>query len=426
MALPATGQNQPVNAEQRRVLRDFKPITVLPKAIETSDDANVRALLERSRNSQLPQTAWVSESADGNIALGVPVGDTAGHVLRRSADGHSVTVLWDVISRDRVIYADVDADADTTSVTRFALRDSQTREGIEFDPEEKRIYRLTSKASMQSAASGTIACIISDLGTLAYPCEASILVANMAACVAGIAALPETAGLSAIFAIPSCGTVLGTLEQSLLCAGTDCGLQAAINAGATVVQAIVSPQTTSLQLPSGAQYIWGMVTGGGAASSPFTNGQLAAVTDTNGNMAAALATGTDNTNSFSTNTTYHTIGGVAISGNWNLYGALTSANSQSGASGVSASITLTEQSLVVVIATASSQEQIQLQLSGGSSLQVDASSTNTSGEVPMVIAHAFLAPGSYTITETSSVGNLQGQNVNNMADLMGVFIFGGE
>jgi hypothetical protein len=98
--------------------------------------------------------------------------------------------------------------------------------------------------------------------------------------------------------------------------------------------------------------------------------------------------------------------------------------SSSGAAGVSASLTVTEQSLVVVIAMASSQEQIQL--SGLSGLEVDASSTNTSGEEPMVIAHAFLSPGSYTVNETSSVGNLQGQHPKHMADLIGVFIFGGE
>jgi hypothetical protein len=193
--------------------------------------------------------------------------------------------------------------------------------------------------------------------------------------------------------------------------------------GPTIVHAVVQPQGKFIQLPAGeTYYIYSMVTGGAAQSSAFTNGQFAQVTDAAGQVAAALAHGTSNSNSFSTGANYYTIGGVAIGGNYDLFTAIKSANSKPGACLVSSNFTVTEQSLVVLFASASGQKQIQL--GGLSGLQVDASSAGTSGVVPMAIAHVQLSPGSYIVTATSSVADLQGQDPSHMAVLLGVFIFG--
>jgi hypothetical protein len=41
----------------------------------------------------------------------------------------------------------------------------------------------------------------------------------------------------------------------------------------------------------------------------------------------------------------------------------------------------------------------------------------------MIIAHAYMLPGNYTVTEQSAA-LAPGQNPNNMADLIGAFVFG--
>lgn len=416
------------DAQQGRFfVRDFRP-TARPRVVQVAGDNETRRLLARSRNRELLNMAWVAESASGEKAAAVPVRDETGRILHRSADGETLTAQWDIITRDRVVFADVSADAATMDIAKFTLRDSGTGEGLEFNPKEGRVYKLA-PSTLQSAASGTVACILNDLGTLAQPCEAGILVANMAACIAGIAALPETAGLSAVFALPACGTVLSTLEQSLLCAGTDCGLQATMNP--TVVQTVVLTQAqgTSIQLQNcqavaenPCHFLYGYVTGGAAASSPFANGQLAQVTDADGQIAAATAHGSSNSNSYSTNTSYHTGVGVAIGGVWNQLTAVSAANSTAGATGVEQQFNITETSLVVVMGFASSQQQ--LQLGGLPGLQVDATTAGVSGEEPLVVAHATLSAGTYTATLVSSIGNLQGQRTMNESDLIVVYIFG--
>ena len=423
-AAPAAGQTQTqdIAAQQGRYfLRDFKPAP-LPRIVGTSRDSEIRSILAKSRNRDLPDSAWVAESALGEKAAAVPVLDDAGEILRRSIDGQTITALWDVMTDDRVVHADVDVNAATMGITRFTLRDMSTGEGLELNPSEGRVYRLSSKVSPeQSVASGTIACILNDLGTLALPCEASILVSNMSACIVAIAAAPETAGISAILGLPACGAVLGTLEQALLCAGTDCGL--ATLTRPYVAQAIIQPQYANVQLSTaGRQYLFAMDTGGGKQSGLFTNGQFAEVTDATGFLSAGTAYGTSSSNNFNTNSSYFTIGGVSVAGTWNSFIPISGSNSTPGASSASATFTLTQPSLVVVMAMASSQDQIQL--SGVSGLQVDASSVNTPGIEPMVIAHAYLTPGTYTVTEATSAAGLSGQNINNMADLIAVYIFG--
>ena len=95
-------------------------------------------------------------------------------------------------------------------------------------------------------------------------------------------------------------------------------------------------------------------------------------------------------------------------------------NSRAGASIVAVPFVVTnEDSLVVVIASAASEKQITLYPPG---IQIDASSSN--GELPMLIGHAYMKPGNYTVSETSTA--VRGQEPAHMAQLIGVFVFGSQ
>jgi hypothetical protein len=72
------------------------------------------------------------------------------------------------------------------------------------------------------------------------------------------------------------------------------------------------------------------------------------------------------------------------------------------------------------MALASAQNNIQLQ--GISGLQTDASNSHAAGAAAMMIAHAYLPSGTYTITEASGTDVQRPPQF--MADLIGVFVFG--
>jgi len=181
---------------------------------------------------------------------------------------------------------------------------------------------------------------------------------------------------------------------------------------------------TSLTLPPGSStYIYGMATGGEFGSSDFSQGPYQQLLDADGIPAAALAVTASNSNSFSTDAAFYTIGGVGVSGFTNMAESFGSNNSP-GAPSASDTFTVSRQSLVVVVAMAGGQSF--LTLSGVPGLQLDGQVGNQNGGViAMVIAHVSLSPGTYTITENSFPSPAPGQDPNHMADLIGVFVFSG-
>jgi len=187
-----------------------------------------------------------------------------------------------------------------------------------------------------------------------------------------------------------------------------------------IVQAVIQPGGTSLQLPPGQMYIYAMATGGARQSGPFVTGQVAQVINGYNNLAAALATGRNSLNQFSTTTDNHAIGGVSVSGQWDSFDAFYGSNARAGASIVAASFKVKENSFVVVIGLAGGQTHVNLQ--GIPGLQVDGSSTDADRGMPMIIAHATLPPGSYVASETSL--GASNQDPAAKADLIGVFVFG--
>ena len=165
----------------------------------------------------------------------------------------------------------------------------------------------------------------------------------------------------------------------------------------SVVQATIREGATSLELPPGQMYLYGMATGGGADSSEFTAGPYAKVLNTAGKLSAALAYGPNSQNSYSTQTAYHDIGGVSIAGSWKDFVAYYGSNHQTGAHDASVSFQANQGSLVVVMGLASSQQFVSVE--GIPDLQVDASRTGGG----IVIAHANVQPGSYNVVEHSKV-----------------------
>lgn len=188
----------------------------------------------------------------------------------------------------------------------------------------------------------------------------------------------------------------------------------------TVENAMIQSGQTSLTLPPGSSiYLYGMATGGAAPSSPFSNGPYAQASDAAGQLAVALAASPENTNVFTTQTGYQTLGAVAVSG-FRHYGASYGSNGSSGASSASDTFTVSRPSLVVVIGLASSQQNVNL--AGIAGIKIDASGSAQGASDGVIIAHAYLGPGRYTVTEQSAA-TAGGQDPNHMADLVGVFVF---
>jgi hypothetical protein len=183
-----------------------------------------------------------------------------------------------------------------------------------------------------------------------------------------------------------------------------------------IVKAVVQGGN-ELMLPHGDLHLYGMVTGGGRPSGPFAQGQFAQAATVSGNLAVALAYGMNDQNSYTTETMYHNVGGVSISGPWNDFHAFYGVNPNVGAHTASATFQVTEYSLVVIIGLASSQQYVSFE--GIPGLQVDVPPSDPA----MSIAHAYLPPGTYAVVE-HSMDTAPGQTPANMADLVGVFVFG--
>jgi len=181
--------------------------------------------------------------------------------------------------------------------------------------------------------------------------------------------------------------------------------------------ALIQPGATALRLPPGNMYLYGLVTGGEFPTSPFISGPYAQTINAAGQLSAALAYGSNNENSYSTQTADHLIGGASVSGTWSDFQAFYGSNGRANAYIVAATFTVKSNALVVVIASAGAHGKATIQ--GIEGLQIDAASRGNA--LPMLIGHAYLGPGQYVASETSTADS--GQNPKNMADLIVVFVF---
>jgi hypothetical protein len=176
-----------------------------------------------------------------------------------------------------------------------------------------------------------------------------------------------------------------------------------------------------LTLPAGGGiYLYAMGTGGGKPSANFAQGPYAQVADAVGYTVAGLAITTSPSNSFSTETDYHTVAGISVSG-FKTVRAYYGSSAIAGATSAAVHFVVSDPAVVVVIGIAGGETN--LQLAGLPGLQVDAQTGNQSGVIPIIIAHATLGPGEYDVSEQTS-GNPD-QNPDHMGDLIGVFVFMG-
>jgi hypothetical protein len=164
-----------------------------------------------------------------------------------------------------------------------------------------------------------------------------------------------------------------------------------------------------------------MAVGGAGSSTLFSLGQYASAFHEGGRVAAAVAYGSNEQNTYTTQTDRHVLGGASIGGTWETFRAFYGSNARAGASDVSANFTVEQDSLVVVLGLAASQQQIELE--GLPGLQIDALHSGAAAGASMVIAHANLQPGTYTVVQHSAALT-QAADRDTMADLIAVFVFG--
>lgn len=194
----------------------------------------------------------------------------------------------------------------------------------------------------------------------------------------------------------------------------------------TIQNAVVVYHRTSIQLPSGGQlYIYGFATGGSFNSWGFKNGQYASAVNQAGHLVASLAVTSANSNSFATYTGNQAIGGVSVSG-YASYTSSYKANDAWGAPEVSDTFSVQiPGSLVVVVALGGWQGC--MALNGISNLQFDAPAGGftgyANGHPAITIAHAFVNPGTYTVTELAHCTRSYNMIPDWQADLIGVFVF---
>jgi uncharacterized membrane protein len=191
---------------------------------------------------------------------------------------------------------------------------------------------------------------------------------------------------------------------------------------AAISGATVLVEQNSLSLSPGAQlYVYGLVTGGGFPTTNFTDGPYTSVSNADGLLVAALAATSSDANSFTTQTAYYDVGGVAVSG-FSQYASSYGSNPSPRATGASDTFTVTTPGSLVVVFGLGGGEQC-LALSGVPGLTTDATDNGTGGLPPVItIAHAYLGPGLYTASEETQQC-AGGQDPNHAADLIGVFVF---
>lgn len=201
-----------------------------------------------------------------------------------------------------------------------------------------------------------------------------------------------------------------------------------INSTASIVgtQALQSEGTnssaTSLSLPTAGQlYVYGVATGGANTMNPIASGQTIRLTNADGYASAQLAVSTNNSDSFTTGTSYHVFGGLGVSNVVYVQGFY-GVNLGPGPNlQASVQFTLNAPAMVAVIGMGSSQTT--MSFSGLDNPIIDVPAQNgTSGTEALSIEHEYVETGTYTIQETTADG-ISGQDPNHEVDLMGVLIF---
>ncbi len=201
------------------------------------------------------------------------------------------------------------------------------------------------------------------------------------------------------------------------------GSQARFLDAQTLTGASVQLGRTNLSLPEGAGsiYIYGMGTGGALRATSFAQGPYAQVVDQGGQVVAGLAVTPASSNSFTTDCADFTIAGVAVSG-FKTVSASYAANNQLHPRSASDGFLITDPAVAVVVAIAGGEDHLEVQ--GLPALQIDAQKgPDQSHGIAIVIAHASLSPGRYTVTETTE-GDA-GRDPAHEGDLIGVFVFTG-
>jgi hypothetical protein len=180
----------------------------------------------------------------------------------------------------------------------------------------------------------------------------------------------------------------------------------------------------SLSFPAGGElYVCGVATGGAYSSTPFISGQSIQIQDGYGNVSAELAVATNDSNSYTTGSAYHVIGGCGVlSGNMFYLQGFYGANPGPGPDpATSVQFTLSSTATVLVIGTASGQNLIMLTGLNDPIIDVPAE-PSVNGTMALVVEHQYLQAGTYTIEENTAY--TQGvEDVNNDVDLIGVLIF---
>jgi hypothetical protein len=179
-----------------------------------------------------------------------------------------------------------------------------------------------------------------------------------------------------------------------------------------IIQSTIRDGATSLQLRPGRLYLYGMAIGSEGRSSLFSLGQYASVFHEKGNLAVAVAYSTSGTNTYTTQTVRHILGGASIGGAWQtmrpFYGS------------ARVNFTVEQDSFVVILGLASSQQQIALE--GIPGLEMDTFHGGANAAASMVIAHSELPPGMYTVVERSSALDATADR-DTMANLVAIFVF---
>jgi hypothetical protein len=188
---------------------------------------------------------------------------------------------------------------------------------------------------------------------------------------------------------------------------------------ARVIKAEIRDGATSLQLPAGRMYFYGMAVGSLGRSTLFSLGQYASVFHEGTFLAAAVAYGSNEVNTYETQTERHILGGVSVGGAWDTVRAFYGSNGSEGASEATANFTVERESLVVLLGLASAQQKIEIE--GVPGLEVDAIHSGPDAGAAMVIGHATLPPGTYSAVARSAP-LAAGADPELMADLLAVFV----
>jgi hypothetical protein len=234
----------PSGLQERKVYDSSKNPEEIQKVRAMLATPHLGSLLSElgGKGLQVDFSAALSTSFQGEEVLTVALINEAGQPLME-ANNELILSFLIFSQSDIAILSQVFVEKGSNEARRIAFT-GQDGSGIEINYHERKIYKLKASPSSSihpTGVFGTVGCVIDGLKDLAKPCNASFLAFQFVLCIGAIAALPLTAGISAIVALPECISVLTDLLQALICAGVDCG---AFGSGDFAMQA--TPFTTTI------------------------------------------------------------------------------------------------------------------------------------------------------------------------------------